>query len=331
MSDTREYSEQVEYETSMLREPKSSERLAVVREAYKTLMVIVSSFCADPATPSRELNAAYTELTNTIAETLAYFCGDTSEFSIFSFDEYQKNRFGIPFGSLYTAELDFKKSGRKMHWDEIRPEMNAVLGQIEEVCQTANSPDVISEPKIQKIISDAMLLLSEIAAKRKNELLKSDTPIKMEITAIPELRIKNTEESVLVKNKKRITLPKFPRTEWSKVSVHFLSERDILLSDGKDTKPADYKSLGFEDERTSKPDMAWDFLLSVAKGNGETETLLKSERETAKKRKQKVADTLRKIYKNQTDPFDDFFELKKYRALFKIIPPPTEEAVEPSW
>lgn len=187
-----EYSNQVEYETKLLRDPKAAEHLAVIRETYKTLMAITSSFCKDPTTPSRELNTAYTALAKIVSDELATFCGDTSEFSVFSFDEYKKNNFGIPFNNLYSAELDFRKNERELHWDEIRPEMNAVLGQIEDLCQTANAPDVISEPDVQKIIGDAMLLLSEIAATRKKE--KSDgnkEVLQMEITGIPPIQLKS--------------------------------------------------------------------------------------------------------------------------------------------
>ncbi len=186
------YSEQEEYETVILRQPKVAENLAVVREAYKTLMAITSSFCADPTEPSRELNTAYSELSKVVTNELNDYCGDTSEFEVFSFDEYKKNNFGIPFGSLYSAELDFKKKGRQLHWDEIRPEMNAVLGQLEELCETANAPAVISDPKVQEVIGDAMLSLSKIAAKRKGVDAADKQPtIKMEITKIPDLRLKS--------------------------------------------------------------------------------------------------------------------------------------------
>jgi len=166
---------------------------------------------------------------------------------------------------------------------------------------------------------------------KQKKLLPQSKPMvqKIEITSMPPLSIKHTDESIVVKNKKRITLPRFPMTEWSKVSLRFLSERDILLSDGKDTKPSDFASLGFTDERTGRPDVSWEFLLDVARKNGETATIPKNERETLKKRKQKVVDTLRKIYKNTSDPFDDFFKLKKYRALFQIMPPPEEKAIDP--
>ncbi len=186
------YSEQVEYETGILRQPKVAENLAVVREAYKTLMAITSSFCADPTEPSRELNTTYSELSKVVTNELNDYCGDTSEFEVFSFDEYKKNNFGIPFGSLYSAELDFKKKGRQLHWDEIRPEMNALLGQLEELCETANAPAVISDPKVQEVIGNAMLSLSKIAAKRKGADAADKQPtMKMEITKMPDLRLKS--------------------------------------------------------------------------------------------------------------------------------------------
>jgi hypothetical protein len=125
------------------------------------------------------------------------------------------------------------------------------------------------------------------------------------------------KEQVLMNNKKRITLPKFARTEWSKVSIKFIDEVSALLSDSKETKPIIPESIGCLDERTEKADRNWKFLLSVAKGQGVTKPIIKGEREKQKKQKQKITDILRKIFQNDTDPF----ETEKggiYRAKFII-------------
>lgn len=130
-------------------------------------------------------------------------------------------------------------------------------------------------------------------------------------------QLKNEEKNILVKNKKRITLPKFRREEWSKISIKFLDDRNFLLSDPRDTKPCSPESIGCLDERTQKPDDAWEFLMRVAKGKGITDPINKIEREKQKKHKQKITDILRTIFENDTDPF----EKEKggvYKAKFSI-------------
>lgn len=319
----QEYSERVEYETGILRQPKVAEHLAVVREAYKTLSAIVSSFCADPTSPSRKLNTAYTELSKTVVKELRDFCGDFSEFEAFSLDKYKKNNFGIPFTGLYAAELEFKEKGKKLHWDEIRPEMNAVLGEIEELCDTANSPDVIANPEVQKVISDAMVLLSEIAAARKSDAPLEKT-MKMEITGMPELQVRNVEEAAIQKGKKRVHLPKFTATEWSSVNIRFFDERNVFITAGKKQVQSDYEALGFADEKRDKPNTAWAFLLTLARNNGETNELPTPIPDTVKQQKRTLADGLKTIFKNDTDPFYDPSDTHTYKLKIALIPPPID-------
>jgi hypothetical protein len=129
---------------------------------------------------------------------------------------------------------------------------------------------------------------------------------------------KQIGKDVLAKsNKKRITLPSFPRTEWGSVSVKFIDERNALVSNGVERKPISFESIGCDDGRNGKPDINWEFLSKVAKGKGQTPALSKSDRGSQTKQKQKVTDILRKMFDNDTDPF----ESEKggvYRAKFTI-------------
>jgi hypothetical protein len=119
------------------------------------------------------------------------------------------------------------------------------------------------------------------------------------------LNVKNTDENIISKSSgKKVTLQQFPRTDWLKVSITFLDETNILLSDSKSTKPSSFKGMGCEDGRNGKADVNWAFLLNLAKGNGQTLSITKKQREREKKQKQKVTDILRKIFQNDTDPFE---------------------------
>lgn len=132
------------------------------------------------------------------------------------------------------------------------------------------------------------------------------------------LNIKNSEENIVRKNNgKRVTLQKFPRTEWAKVSITFLDETNILLSDGNSTKPSDFEGLGCEDSRNGKTDENWNFLLKLAMNDGQTLPITKAERTKQKKQKQKITDILRKIFQNDTDPFETEMG-GVYKAKFTI-------------
>lgn len=116
---------------------------------------------------------------------------------------------------------------------------------------------------------------------------------------------------------KRVTLPKFPRTEWYKLKIDFIDERNGLLSDGKETRPFTPESLGCEDRRTGKADSSWGFFRGIALGNGVSANIPKHKRDAIKKQKQKVTDILRNIFQNDTDPFETD-KNGVYRAKFTI-------------
>lgn len=322
-----DYSDGVEREIEILRAPKNAESLAVLREAYKTLMAIASSFCVDPTTPSRELNAAYTQLAYSVRHELEEtYCGDKTPFSTFRLDIYKDDGFGIPFYDLYSAELTFKRKGRTLHWDEVRPAMNAMLGQIEDLCDTANAPDVISDPKVQKVISEAMVLLSEIAAKRKGaDAAGTESTVKMEIVKMPELQVRNLDDAPIVKGKKRVHLPKFKATDWAKITIRFIDEQNVVIIADKKQVPSDYEALGFSDEKRGKPNTAWAFLLGLAKNGGTTQALPKPIPDNIKQQKKQLSDRLKTIFKNDTDPFYDPTDTGAYRVKITLIPPIEEK------
>ena len=112
------------------------------------------------------------------------------------------------------------------------------------------------------------------------------------------------DENISIKRKRITHLPKFPRTDWARVSVRFIDDRSLLLSDSIETKPCVPESLGCVDERNGRPDDAWEFLDKVAKGQGATDPISKKEREKQKKQKQRITDILRKVFQNDTDPFE---------------------------
>lgn len=307
-----EFDEMEREELALFQTPEKIEKISILRKNYQTLMNLIEVFCENPSKPTPELNNAYIKLRSNIFQMFSSLGLLDRNLFIYNFATANNKSYNIPFFNLFSAEKDFREKGKKLNWDTIRPEMNAMFGEIDRLYYDVNASDVLSEPDTQTQINDIMLLLTK--TKEQNEKTnalkaKASTPEipiqRIEITAMPELKIKNTENNIIVKNnKKRITLPKFPRTEWSKVTITFLGERDVLLSNNKDTKPSSFVGLGCEDSRNGRPDDSWDFLLRLAQGNGETLPVTKKEREKQKKQKQKITDILRKIFENDTDPFE---------------------------
>lgn len=149
-----------------------------------------------------------------------------------------------------------------------------------------------------------------------------ELPIKMEITKIPELQVRNVEDSTIVKGKKHIRLPKFKPTDWAKITVRFIDERNVLINaDKKEQVVADYEALGFADERRDKPNSAWMFLFGLAKNNGSTVQLPKPIPNSIKQQKKQLSDRLKTIFKNDTDPFYYATDTGVYRVKINLLPP----------
>ncbi|OGI25783.1 MAG: hypothetical protein A3J76_00985 [Candidatus Moranbacteria bacterium RBG_13_45_13] len=132
------------------------------------------------------------------------------------------------------------------------------------------------------------------------------------------------EENTIVKNKKRIRLPHFNSTPWKDVSIRFLDERNVLIKGGNKTATADYEGLGFSNDKSNKPNLMWNFLLQMAKNNGETKPIQSPVPDNVKQIKRKISDFLKKLFKNDTEPFFDFSESKTYKLKIILIPPVVE-------
>ena len=139
-----------------------------------------------------------------------------------------------------------------------------------------------------------------------------------------EAIVKKNEDAVITKNKKRIHLPHFPPTPWKDISIRFLDERNVLIRAGNKTSTVDYEGLGFSDDKSNKPNLAWVFLLGMAKNNGETKTIPSPVPDNIKQIKKQISDWLKKVFKNDTEPFYDFSETNTYKLKITLIPPQSE-------
>lgn len=154
-------------------------------------------------------------------------------------------------------------------------------------------------------------------------------PFKMEITKIPELQVRNVEDTSIPKGKKRVHLPKFSPTDWGKVEWRFIDERNVLITADKKQVPSDYEALGFKDEKRDKPNTAWAMLLKLAENGGETHQLPTPIPNTIKQHKRQLADRLKAIFKNDTDPFYEPADTRTYRIKIALLPPQPAEHTRP--
>jgi hypothetical protein len=291
------------------------ELIGELRDYHQSYMDVLEIFCEDITHPTKELNNAYLFLKKKINDITYDLSLSHNNYSINPCNQFK--------GDLYSAEMECNKNRLidntklepKLFWDMIRPSLYATHSDIIKLYNFGEKKSEMSgdEKELKKITN----LISEKRTQRSISKETSKT-MKIEISKMPDLNIKNVEDNSIIKNnKKRITLPKFPRTEWAKVLITFLDETNILLSDGKSTKPSSFEGIGCDDGRNGKADESWNFLLKLAKGNGQTLPITKRERESEKKQKQKITDILRRIFDNQTEPFEKEVG-GVYKARFNI-------------
>ncbi len=312
-------------ELEFLRRPENKELISTLRKTYQIFMNVVEVFCEDPSHPTGELNHAYTECKDLITRAVM---------NLDIYDDKKVNRlytYSLPFLSLFNAEKYYKQNGQVLSWDAIRPEMYATYGDIEEIYRKANGSEVLSEPDVQQTLNEVSLLLSKTKeentrrAKEAQEVAVQPAPVqRIEITAMPVIETRNADERSISQGKKRVYPPKFTATDWSNVSIRFFDERSVFITAGKKQVQSDYEALGFADGKRDKPNTAWAFLLTLAQNNGETNELATPLPDTVKQQKRQLADRLKTIFKNDSDPFDDPTDTRTYKLKIGLVPPPVD-------
>jgi hypothetical protein len=160
---------------------------------------------------------------------------------------------------------------------------------------------------------------------QKIEIVKGKMEVEGLAKGLEAIATKN-EDTTITKNKRVIRLPHFQSTPWHDVTFRFLDERNVLMQGGVKTATADYEALGFSDDKSKKPNLAWTFLFGMAKNNGETKEIPSPIPDNIKQIKRQISDFFKKLFKNDTEPFYDFSETNTYKLKIKLIPPQTEEA-----
>lgn len=330
-----ELEEEDKKQQEFLCQPENKEKISLLRKTYQTLMGAVEVFCRNFSLLSHEdiveLNKYYLALDKVVWSII-------DELKLGgNFDAYKK--YPKPFTNLFSAE---KELNGEISWDVIRREMSARFGEIETLYQRVNASDILAEPDKQKQLNNITLFLSELKEKTKeikseagDELLsssykKQQEPLHIVIDEAKKIEEKleaiatKNEDITITKNKKRIRLPHFQSTPWKDIIIRFLDERNVLIKGGNKNVTADYEGLGFSDDKSNKPNLAWVFLLGMAKNNGETKPIPSPISDNIKQKKRQVSDWLKKLFKNDTEPFYDFSETNTYKLKVVLIPPQTD-------
>lgn len=135
-------------------------------------------------------------------------------------------------------------------------------------------------------------------------------------------------DGTVVKNKKKVVLPKFPATPYEQISIRFLTDQDVFITTPKKQLSSNYEALGFSNDKEKKPNTAWVLLSLLAKNGGEIKPP-KPIPDTLRQQKRQLADQLKLIFKNSQDPFEDYSETSSYRIKIKLEVVGKDEAPDP--
>ena len=327
----QETEEQERAELCFLQKAENKEKISTLRKTYQVFMNIVEVFCDNPSRPSHELNDTYLKTKKLITDAV-----NDLHLCVSSVDGVRRihtlTHYCVPFNNLFTAEAEYKnRLLEKLHWDDIRPKMHATYGNIDELYRKVDGSDVLSTPDVQQTLNDVSLFLSKMKEENKKHATEkrraaiSQVPIhKIEITAMPELQMRNIDDAPVIKGKKRLHLPKFNPTDWAKITIRFIDEQNVIITADKKQVSSDYEALGFADDKRGKPNTAWAFLRGLADHSGETQLLPTPIPDTIKQHKRQLSDRLKTIFKNDTDPFYEPKDTRTYKLKLTLIPPHTE-------
>jgi hypothetical protein len=295
---------------------QNKELIKSLRETHQVYMDVIDTFCQDSKNPTKQLNDAYLFLVKKIEAGLQSL--GLKQNKVFFYKPFKND--------LYTAEIEWNGSGTshtarntpRLSWDAVRPSLYKVHSDITNLNNIAEEDIDMTDD--EKKLEEITNLISE---KRiaKIPVPEAEKTIKMEITKMPDLNVNTIENNTVTKGKKAIHLPKFSPTEWSNAEIRFITDNDVYIKAGQKTSTADFESLGFRNDKTGKPNTAWYFLLGLAKNNGQTVVIKSPIPDNIKQQKRTLSDRLKTIFKNDTDPFNDFSEDNTYRIKINLLPP----------
>lgn len=189
-------------------------------------------------------------------------------------------------------------------WEQITKNLDKMKG---EMFGGDKKEEVKNEPKTEP---EAKKVIHEHIHRFENSIQEKDV-------AFTHTFFEGDDEGTVVKNKKKIVLPKFPATPWRQISIRFITDQDVLITAPKKQLSSNYEALGFSNDKEKKPNTAWVLLSLIAKSGGEIK-VPKPIPDTLRQQKRQLADQLKLIFRNEQDPFEDPSEINAYRLKIKL-------------
>jgi hypothetical protein len=179
-------------------------------------------------------------------------------------------------------------------------------------------------PKIEPITNTTSSPLPPTnSLKLKKSETKEKQPTEAELFKIIEdivsLKIeeKIKTEKINTKHKFPYKLPK--NTKWESITIKFIDGENIQIVTDTGSYKAHYSEMGLKDGRTLSPNQQWVFLKLLSTHNGETSIKAQDFNPKIKKQKQLLADSLKKYFGLDSDPFYPYKKEKIYRIKINLI------------
>ena len=143
------------------------------------------------------------------------------------------------------------------------------------------------------------------------------------IRPVQDVRITNLEEIASASSKREVEfmtasyiLPQ--NASWEFLDIKFLDGHFVKVSyPGMNAKKFDYKDMGFANMKTTRPDLKWKLLQSIAENDGALTKDTWDER-FHRNIKYELNEGLKKFFGMETNPISHYTQKKGYRALFNI-------------
>jgi hypothetical protein len=112
-------------------------------------------------------------------------------------------------------------------------------------------------------------------------------------------------------------------TPWQGVWLQFLDDENVMITAGHFRRGASYEDMGFADTRGKKPkpNAQWNFLLLLAKKQGELSFKDSEAMDKYKKQKQLLSDGLKRYFRIDYDPFHAYRHKNAYTIKLFLMPP----------
>jgi hypothetical protein len=142
----------------------------------------------------------------------------------------------------------------------------------------------------------------------------------------------NNKPIIQKSNKKTVELREFPKDlTWEDITIKFLNGEEVRIEAKTDIYQTDYKLMGFQSEKTKRPNIRWTLLKIFARKGGfldweNNSEFARKDQVNMKKRKQLLSETLRAYFHGvEGDPFLGYRKEGCYKIRINLEPEATEQ------